>query len=341
MAGDDGTTTRALKLIESLEKAPWSFGFFQAVRLLDCAHPELPRTGSSFRPSDDPVRFSQEPYAEFAPATLSSFTREEGGKLRMNQRFLGIFGPDGPLPFHLTEYARDRMRQKRDPTFARFADMFHHRATSLFYRAWAMAQATVQYDDPEQDRFSFYMAALVGLANEPWRGRDAMHHSAKLGFVGHLGSLPRHAEGLEALLEDYFEVPARVTEFIAHWLRLPKRDRLRLGKGPAGHLGLDTVIGERVWQRQDKFRVTLGPLSLDDYSAFLPTGKSFKSLLAAVTAYVGREPLWEVNLLLVSEEQPVTCLGKSGALGWTSWLETQQHDKPVDDLLLQVQNYIH
>ena len=52
------------------------------------------------------------------------------------------------------EYARQRLLHHGDATFARFADMFHHRMVSLFYRAWAQAKPCVQHDRPQQDRFS-------------------------------------------------------------------------------------------------------------------------------------------------------------------------------------------
>ena len=74
---------------------------------------------------------------------------------------------------------------------------------------------------------------------------------------------------------------------------------------------------------------------------FFPSGRSFKSLVSAVRNFVGLEYLWEVNLILEKEEKPVSCLGISGKLGWTSWLETQDQVDHVDDLLLQVENYVH
>jgi type VI secretion system protein ImpH len=133
-----------------------------------------------------------------------------------------------------------------------------------------------------------------------------------------------------------------VREFIAHWMKIPKSDLLQLGEvNMNGCLGQDTIIGEKVWQRQDKFQVRLGPLDLDRYESFLPTGKSFKSLVSVVRNYVGMEYLWEVNLILKKEEKPVTCLGKSGTLGWTSWLESERQVDHVDDLLLQVENYVN
>ena len=56
--------------------------------------------------------------------------------------FFGLFGANGPLPLHLTEYAYGRQLQAGDPSFARFADIIHHRFLGLFHRAWAQAQLT-------------------------------------------------------------------------------------------------------------------------------------------------------------------------------------------------------
>jgi type VI secretion system protein ImpH len=219
--------------------------------------------------------------------------------------------------------------------------MFHHRVVSLFYRAWAQAQPTVQHDRPGQDRFSVYIGALAGLAMPTFRDADEMPHLAKLHFTGHLASLPRHAAGLASMLESYFKVPARIVEFVAHWLKIPPQDRLKLASRPGmGQLGTNAVLGERVWQRQDKFQICLGPLTLREYEAFLPTGKSFRTLVAAVRSYLGLELLWETRLMLKGSEKPVTCLGKQGALGWTSWLQSEEPQEVVGDLKLQTANYV-
>jgi type VI secretion system protein ImpH len=343
MASENRSSASAVTFLSEVSEKPYNYGFFLTVRRINCFFDDKPITGSAFRPSDDPVRFSQEPYTSFASSTLSAIEYDEGNPYpRLSQRFMGLFGPNGPLPLHLTEYARDRSRHHRDRSMARFADIFHHRAVSLFYGAWAQAQPTVQFDRPETDRFAVYLGSLAGLGLPSLRDVDAMHHLSKLSFAGHLGCLPRHVNGLVSMLRGYFEVPVNVVEFVAHWMKIPKRDQIQLGMdGMGGYLGEDTVIGERVWQRQDKFRVSLGPLTLDQYEAFLPSGRSFDALLAAVRNYVGLEYLWEVNLVLKKEEKPVTCLGKSGSLGWTSWLKTDSQLEHVDDLLLQVENYVH
>ncbi len=343
MAGENRSQGPALEFLTQVSEKPYKYGFFQTVRRINCFYDDKPLTGQANRPSDDPVRFSQEPYTSFAPSILNALTYDASSKYpRLSQNFMGLFGPNGPMPLHLTEYARNRTRNERDSTLARFADMFHHRMISLFYSAWAHAQPTVQFDRPQQDRFSMYLGSLFGLGLPSGRDVDSMYHMSKLSFAGHFSSLPRHVSGLVSLVEGYFEVDVQIREFVSHWMTIPEFDRLQLGgEGLNGCLGRDTIIGEKVWQRQDKFRVSLGPLSLDEYEAFLPSGKSFNSLVAAVRNFVGLEYLWEINLILQKEEKPVTCLGKSGTLGWTSWLKTEQQTDHVNDLLLQVQNYVH
>ncbi len=343
MASEGRSETATLNFLTEVSEKPYRYGFFQTVRRINCFYNNKPLPGQSYKPSDDPIRFTQEPFTFFAPSTLAGLKIDGSSPYpRLSQRFFGLFGPNGPLPLHVTEYARDRSRHHHDRSLESFADMFHHRTVSLFYAAWAQAQPVVQFDRPAGDRFAMYVGSLIGLGLPSLRNVDAMHHVSKLGFAGHLGSLPRHVSGLVSLVRGYFNVPTQVREFIAHWMRIPVHDHVRLGESNMnGCLGRNTIIGERVWQRQDKFQIRLGPLSLERYEAFLPTGKSFKALVAAVRNYVGMELLWEVNLILRKDEKPVTCLGKSGALGWTSWLGTKSQADDAKDLLLQVQNYVN
>jgi len=64
-------------------------------------------------------------------------------------RLFGLLGPNGPLPIHVTEYARHRLRHAGDATLSRFLDLFNHRFLALFYRAWAQAQPHVNRDRVE------------------------------------------------------------------------------------------------------------------------------------------------------------------------------------------------
>ena len=123
----------ALNPLRALEADASRFDFFQALRLLENAFPRTPRIGESLRPRDDAVRFTQEPELVFHPTTLGAYTPPgDGREARLSVKFYGLLGPNGPLPLHLTEYARDRLRNANDPTFARFLDLFHHRQQLVF-----------------------------------------------------------------------------------------------------------------------------------------------------------------------------------------------------------------
>ena len=57
MAGEDRAKTTALALLQLLKEKPYSFGFFQALREIECAYPDNARIGTSSKPTEDPVRF--------------------------------------------------------------------------------------------------------------------------------------------------------------------------------------------------------------------------------------------------------------------------------------------
>lgn len=342
MASEKRTPPHALTLQQALQQTPWGFDFFQALRRLECAYPDNPRLGYSRRPADDPIRLAQQPSLAFAPSTLAAFkpaaTTETGATLpsRLEVFFFGLFGPNGPLPLHLTDYVHDRLHNAHDPTLARFADIFHHRLLSLFYRAWADAQPTVNFDRPESDRFAVYVGSLFGLGMPSLRHRDAMPDLAKLHYAGLLSCQTHHAEGLQAILADFFKLPVEIKPFIGHWLSLPKSGQCRLGESPlTGSLGMTAVIGERIWDCQHRFRIVVGPMGLVDYERFLPGGDSLKRLIAIVRNYIGDELQWDLNLILKKEEVPPLQLGAEGRLGWTTWLTDRPLAQDAEDLKLE------
>jgi len=329
MASEDRAASNTL--IERLERAPFKFHFFQAVRQLECAHGDLPRVGQSLRPSDDPVHFSQEPSLAFAPSTIRSYhPRTQSRPARLEVSFMGLLGPHGPLPLHLTEYARDRQLNHADPTFARFLDIFNHRMVCLYYRAWAYNQQAVSYDRPEEDRFGDYIGSLCGLGTEPLRKRDAVPDAQKLHFAGRLSCPTRHAEGLQAILGDDFGVDVEIDQFIGHWVTLPQDSVCILGKSEwTGTLGSTAVLGSQIWDCQQKFRIRLGPLSYTDYQRMLPGTGSFKRLVAWVRNYVGDELLWDLHLILKAAEVPKIALGQFGELGWSTWVSSESFEENV------------
>ena len=331
---------RRSRLFESLAAAPYEHDFFRALRRIECLFPAQPRFGEALGPSDEPIRFGQAPSLEFTPATLRSFGGgRDGGVARLEVAFFGLLGPNGPLPLHLTEFARERILHEGDETFARFLDVFNHRFLTLFYRAWAQGQPTVNLDRPSQDHFARYVGSTVGLGTAKSDSRDAVPDHAKLFFAGLLVRQARNADGLAAILIGFFRLPVRVEEYVGHWMSIPAPERSRFGNANAS-LGAGAVLGSRVWDRQSKFRIWVGPLSLPQYESFLPGGEALRKLVSWVRQYFHLELEWDVRLMLKADEVPRAQLSSTTRLGWTTWLGRRACSKPAADLTLDVERVV-
>ena len=314
-----GPTTAAL------EARPHAFSLFAALRVLEKAHPEQPRLGESRKAADDAVRLGQAPHLVFAPSDVASVAADEEGRIELEQFGFGLFGPNGALPLHWTELAYERRHQKEDGTIVDFLNVFQHRLISLFYRAWAQSEPAVSLDRPDSDRFRTYVGALMGLAPDSAHDADEVPDFARLSRAGRFSLQTRSADGLEAILTDYFGIPLEVRPFSGEWLDIPADLHSRLGEQ---RLGMGTTLGASTWQCQHKFEIVLGPLTGGQFEDFLPGARGLTELHALVRSYTNDEWGWQLRLLLQDADIPGATLGQTSGerddrgnrLGWTSWL---------------------
>jgi type VI secretion system protein ImpH len=339
MAATVGREADALAFFTALAEAPYRYDFYQTLRRLECLHDQQPRWGRALRPVDEPVRLGQDPDLSFANAALASFDLRGGRPPRLQVRLFGLFGPNGPLPIHITEYARERLRHADDPTFCRFLDIMHHRFIALFYRAWAQAQPAVNRDRPADDRFTVYIGAFLGMSPAAVRDRDTVPDLAKLFHVGALIRHVRNVEGLTHILQHFFRVPVRIEEFVGHWMPLSTRERTCLSTDNAV-LGSGAVLGRRLWDRQHKFRIHLGPLTLQQYESFLPGSAALEKLVDWVRQYLCFELDWDVQLALTRTAVPRLKLGGRQRLGWTSWIGGRSEAAPAADLRIDAEAWV-
>jgi type VI secretion system protein ImpH len=306
-------------LVERAER----MDFVQILRLLENAHPDKPRIGASLRARDDVVRFGQDPSMAFEPTAVRGYAPPGAAqRARLAVNFIGLLGPNGPMPLHLTEYARERARNQGDQTLAAFLDIFHHRIVSLHYRARAQAEPAISLDRQQEDRFGDYVGSLFGIGSPAMRGRDEIGDFAKLHFAGLMANQRRPAAGLVSILRAYFSLPVEIEQFVGHWMKIPLDGQTRIGMQERGNrLGSSAVLGRSVWDCQHKFRLVIGPLGIEDYQRMLPGGDSMGRLLAWVRNYAGTVLDWDVRLILDKDEVPRLALG-GRRLGWTTFLSS-------------------
>jgi type VI secretion system protein ImpH len=320
--------------LERLRDEPHRFTLFAALRLLEQVYPERPRLGEGRRANDDAVRLAQPPHLIFAPSDVSSLGSAEDGTPRLGQYGFGVFGPNGALPLHLTEYAFERAAHRGDPGVADFINAFQHRFIALFYRAWADGDPAVNLDRPASDRFVRCLGALVGLAPPTARAAAPLAARAALGRASLFGRLGRSAAFLECALSDYFGLAIKIRPFVGGWLEIPQESRTRLGGATGGGaLGLGATLGSSSWQCQQQFEIGLGPLDYAAFARFLPGSPAFDELAGIVRFFTNDEWSWQLRPKLAGGQAPGVALGRAGRLGWTGWLGSRAGE--VDDVLIR------
>lgn len=340
--------------------------------------------GDDSPPNQETVRFRVLSSLVFPPSEVVSLKLQASDAAtgrswaEMLVSFLGLTGAGGVLPRHYTQLVIDRIRQHKDFSLRDFLDLFHHRTLSLFYRAWQKHRlpatveraafrheaatrkrelveqdggrlgAAVSRPTDAEDLFTSCLYCLVGLGTGKLRGRLEISDAAFLYYGGHFAHYPRTATALEAMLRDYFALPAKVLQFQGRWLQLSAADRSRMpwATAPQGQncsLGRSVVIGRRVWSVENKFRIQLGPLTYDQFRRFMPQGDGLTALCQLVRAYAGPEFDFDVQPVLKAAEVPACRAETVGParsqLGWNTWLRSRPLQRDAADGVFEDDGY--
>ncbi|MCT4703370.1 type VI secretion system baseplate subunit TssG [Enterobacteriaceae bacterium H20N1] len=316
---------------------PWEAGFISIMRAIAARTPSLPAPGKATLPAQERFRLGQISSMAFSPREISHISRQ-GDKLKIQLFGLGIWGAQGAMPLHLSELAHSRYEQ-HDRTLIDFVDIFHHRALSLFYRAWFLSQDTASLDRKDDERFSFYVGSLVGLDPAELDPTPLPVH-ARLATSAHLVREARNPDGLLGAMQYYFNVPVRMEEFELQWIFLDEKDQTALGDDRyASLLGDGAILGNTVLDRQHKFKLLAGPLTLAQYMLFSPWGNDMTVLRELVRSFIGFEYAWDIQLVLAADQVPLACLDGSHQLGYASWLEREKCDRPVFGMSFEPEMY--
>ncbi|MGB7189525.1 MAG: type VI secretion system baseplate subunit TssG, partial [Acidobacteriaceae bacterium] len=318
-----------------LEREPYSFRFFQAVRLLERLFPERNPVGLFVSPSSEVVRFSSVPSLSFPASEIQDLQMGGEGQAKLFVNFMGLSAAVGVLPDPYTEFLLERIHAKdRGP--GDFFDIFNHRIISLFYRGWQKYRFYIAYErtGATDDVISGKLLDLIGLGTSGLTHRMDIEDEAGLYYAGLLSQRRPTAQGLKQLLEDYFEVPARVEQFTGAWNRLPPANQsfLRDSGAFCERLGMGTIVGDEVWDQHGTVTIRLGPMSFERYQAFLPGARASRELRAWLRLYANREFDFIIQLVLEREQTPGMELGEEGIrasrLGLVSWLKNRplEHD---------------
>jgi type VI secretion system protein ImpH len=341
-AADPGSNAVDLErwpIAEMLDREPYRFEFFQAVRLLMRMMPHRQVVGRFTNPADEVVRFSANPSVIFPASQIQELERPANGPARMQVNFMGLTGPSGVLPLMYSKLVLDRIRE-RDQTLRSFFDLFNHRMVSLFYEAWEKYRFPIPYERGELDPFSHHVLALLGLGTPGLQDRQEIPDESLLFYSGLLSLHARSATALRQVLSDYFDAPVEIEQFVGAWYPVEVDSQCSLGDGMdyAERLGYGAVVGDEVWDQQSRVRIQVGPLTLERYIEFLPGGEAHRDLRALCDFYAAEEYDVEIQLILKRREVPVCELTpvEGQRLGWTSWIKTAEFQRDPGDTILEI-----
>lgn len=327
------------------------FSFVQAVRLLEEMFARENRTspGEGTDPEREVVHFSHAVRMDFPPNDVEEVKwSETRGPVRMTVNLLGLAGALGPLPAPVSELIVERVFRK-DDALRDFLDIFNHRLVSLLYRERKKYRPALDTRGPDRGRVASVLYAFLGLATPELQGRMEMSDRSLLPYAGLMLDRRRSMIGLKRLLEDYFELgtggsevvqrerrrsgqrsAVTIVQFQGRWSRIEKDDLTHIGSDYHGGrnqiLGRGAVLASRVWDQQASIEIQLGPLTLRQYLAFLPIGRSHDALFSAVRFYLREELGFSFRLELAAGEVPELIIGDKAQpayLGWTTWLKTR------------------
>jgi type VI secretion system protein ImpH len=306
-----------MKDLDAVTEDPHRHSFYSLMRYMERNSGGKPRIGDSITTADDIAVISQDPYTAFPSSNVCGLDKTRQGIPRVHVKFLGMFGPHGALPLHVTETAH--IWSLRDPSFRDFVDVFSTRFLQLFYRAWADARPSAQFERPKHDRYQVYLGSFAGVGSPALRDPDDAVQIERIAYAGLVNSYVKSAARLEQLLRGIIKVDLEIIEWIGVWLTLDRSEMTALGRNSAT-LGSDCIVGSQVYSISERFRIRIRCKDLAEYESLLPGSQRAKKLADLVFFYIGYHKEFDVELGLKRSLVPSLQLGKAGRLGLTAWV---------------------
>jgi type VI secretion system protein ImpH len=341
-------------IADNLFRTPWKFDFFQTVSLLqDLAEQNqgqsdpASRIGQFALPSEESVRFTVPHTTAFPTAAVPQIRwNSQQRRVDVEVNFIGLTGPSGVLPEPYNDRLRDisssAKHAERD-ALRDWLDNFNHRLISLFYGAWAKYRFPIKTrsrlvrrsgGNQEPAGIHVALAAIAGLDRSVINNDDENEHQSSkidrdewLGLAGVLAQRPMNVTNLTSALERCLGVDINIVQFQGCWLDIDQDTQSRLGV-ENHQLGTNVVLGERIWTRQQRILIEVGPLDQHDFQRFLPPSETnpadgYLRLRQLVEVFVGSTLQFDIRpILKINQptEVELTAEHSGSRLGIDSWL---------------------
>jgi type VI secretion system protein ImpH len=326
-------------IISRLIKEPQKFDFVQAIRLLEFTGllEDLSAVGSIQNENKSQhkhlkARFVGDFRLRFPVAAITQAVNEDNNCILFTVSGFGYLGAIGVLPYSYSSLI-NTAESNKNYGLKSFLDIFQHRSVSLFYKASCKYRITISYDrgkKHERDHFKNSLDSIIGFGLTRIKDRLSIPDESLIYYSGFLSSSLKTIYALENILSDELNIKVNIRPFSGRWLRLDPSDQTIVSNftttAQYNILGIDAVLGERVWSVQNCFRIMVGPINQDRIWSLLPKGIDEIKVSDIVKTYCGYEYEYDLQLIIEAKSVPFSRLGWSQGneepcrLGQTSWV---------------------
>ena len=312
--------------------------FFYLLRLIENIREDLPKIGEAKSPDFEAVRFGQTPYLSFPETTISSIQESHRHKedLSILVYFMGLLGPNGPLPLEMTSYIYQRSIHEYDLSTKRFLDIINHRFISLFYRAFSKNEISVNFDRKQSELEKLYQT-LTGVG---FFSKNKLPSYSALSLLRYLICKDKSSDGLEKALMLFFDMPLRVVPFLQKQHQIPKEYLLHLGDKETSLLGINTQIGNHYFTKTKDISIVVGPISFKDSFAFMPRQTAFVQLCEIIKLYLDKPIDFDLVLEIDSSTIEGAVLNGNFALGQSTHIRSVQSTQSVTIVRINVSSIV-
>lgn len=301
--------------IYKLLNDPSEFDFFQAVhtieRQLFLDSNRHRKVGHDSLPRNELIRFKSVQQLGFPGPAISDVklqkdkTKFKETSVDMSVSFMGLTGTSGALPQHYTELVLERLR-KKDTGMCDYFDLFNHRIISLYYRVWVKYSFAINYNETkDHDSFSNVINALTRTSTNVGKYYAGLFHHRI-----------RTVKGLKQILDHYTGCKTEIKQFVGRWHNLNENDQTRLAErsqpeGQFACLGVDTSIGDKVWNINSSISIVLVPPVKLKIESYLKGGEINKLIKLVVSCYLGNQIEFNIVLKIERRQIPIVSLSSN------------------------------
>lgn len=315
-------------MIDSIIENAHQLDFYKAVFVIEnqlkCADSDYRHVGYDSHPKMELVKFSSVQKLGFPGNSISKV--ESNGysdnfhQVTMHISFMGLTGCAGALPQFYTELVLQRIKYK-DTAMRDFYDMFNHRLVSMYYRAWKKYKQPLSYVKAHINKDP-YTEILTLLS-----GGEQLHH---LHCSGVFNRKIRNATDLQQLLQYYLDCSVEINQMVGQWRELKPQEQTSLAsigsfEGQNAQLGVDSMLGQKVWDLSSQVDVEITCTKKDQASHFLPKGKLYQIATKILKDYLGHSIQYRLNINTRFEHFAISSLSKNNMqLGSSSFLAVRE-----------------